>query len=79
MAIVQRTLQVPAKPKARPTPTFNPGDVVRLNSGGPNMLVMGVIEGFATCVWIGDPHEHRNSLEFSKFNVHTVRIVAKNT
>lgn len=33
---------------------FNPGDVVKLGSGGPAMTVSKIINGIATCIWFNE-------------------------
>lgn len=84
MAIKKREVAEPIsiKEKAeiliqRAEDLIGPGDVVCLNSGGPNMLVMGVIDKQATCVWVADPADHCNMLAFAKFGVMTVHVVTK--
>jgi uncharacterized protein YodC (DUF2158 family) len=38
------------------TPEFKPGDLVRLKSGGPVLIVDDVDDiGFVQCVWFGGP------------------------
>lgn len=45
------------------TPTFAPGDVVMLKSGGPTMTVANVSGQTATCVWIEKNKTFREDFE----------------
>lgn len=45
-------------------PTFAPGDVVLLKSGGPHMTVASVSGTYASCVWIEKNKTFREDFEF---------------
>ena len=42
---------------------FEPGDVVKLKSGGEKMTVESVSEGLVDCVWMVDKKLERGSFE----------------
>ncbi len=52
--------------------TFNLGDVVRLKSGSPDMVIENIMEGGrVTCVWLND----KQSQEVGSFNTYTLEQV----
>lgn len=86
MGIQKRTIKQPLSIEDRAAieiqkaeGAIDTGDVVRLNSGGPNMLVMGVFDKKATCCWVADPVQHVNMLAFGRFDLMTIYIIAKNS
>lgn len=51
------------------------GSVVVLKSGGPNMLVSGLYENSAVCVWLGDQEEDESPLRFDFFDRATLTVL----
>lgn len=43
---------------------FNPGDIVRLRSGGPNMMVERVVASSVLCVWFEDGRRRKGRFTF---------------
>jgi len=51
---------------------FNLGDVVKLKSGSPDMVIEKMIEdGRVTCVWLND----KQSQEIGSFNICTLELI----
>ncbi|MET0395118.1 MAG: DUF2158 domain-containing protein [Chitinophagaceae bacterium] len=46
--------------------TFNPGDVVKLNSGGPAMTVSRVDNGVVRCVWYNEAQSKFEDLRLAQ-------------
>lgn len=55
------------------------GDVVRLNSGGPNMVVVGVRRGAdttsITTVWSGEHQPHASAMQSAHFDSRTLTVM----